>query len=334
MGHWMRCRALASWFEAEDVVLVVGVDEGGRGLESDVRVRLIALDLSEAAERGWWLEQGIEADAIVLDLSYAARLERRDATRELFCSIGGNHLRRIVIDGVDVQTLVGSADWPFDAVVLPYSGAAENKFVPRTLAGAAYFMLPRDWGAAPKRAADKPVRRVLVTMGGSDPHRLTIRALDAAIAVAGRDWSIRVAIGPAFAADLATAIRTKAAVDPRIEPIEAPSSLAPELAVADLAISSTGLTKYELAWAGVPSVQISIDRIHAGLNADFEMEKTAVHLGAQEDVDVMKIALALSALAVDSSSRAAMSRRGQALVDGQGGARVSKAIREMIDARA
>lgn len=333
MGHWARCRALASWFDAEDVLLVVGVNEPGC-VPDDGNVRRIPLDLAEADERGWWREQRIEADAIVFDLSHAARLAHRSAVRELLGDIGGGGARRIAIDGIGVQTLVDNAGWPVDAIILPYAGARESRFAPQTLAGPRYFIVPRGWGSSPARDTDQPVRCLLVTMGGSDPQRLTARALDAIERVAGPDWTIRVVIGPAFASDLTEAIRVRSQSDPRIEPIEAPPSLASEMASADLAIASTGLTKYELAWAGVPSLQISIDRIHADLNADFELEGTAIHLGAADEVDAATIAGALAALASDTPRRAAMGRRGRALVDGNGGARVAQVIRELIDARA
>ena len=171
-------------------------------------------------------------------------------------------------------------------------------------------------------------------MGGSDPQGLTVRVLDAISRVAGPDWTTRVAIGAAFAADLADAIRALTSANPHIELVDAPLSLAKELAWADLAIASTGLTKYELAWAGVPSLQISIDQVHAELNAAFEAERTAIHLGAANRVDAPTIAAALAALAADEAARASMSRRGQAFVDGNGGARVADAIRDLIDARA
>lgn len=333
-GHFARCVALASWLDHEEVGFVVAADaEGRRAVATASNTRCLPLELSEGDEAMWWRRNVVDADAVVFDLSYPARVSRRAATRELMREIGGHDTRRIAIDAFGAQVLVDDDAWPLDAIIIPYAGARVSCAAPPTLAGVAYFILPRDWSTRPARDGGGPVRRLVVTMGGSDPLGLTIRVLEAIAWVAGADWSVRAVIGRAFTSELAEAIRTRAGADPRIEPIEAPASLAPHLAWADLAVAATGLTKYELAWAGVPSVQISINRLHAELNASFAAEDTALHLGAADGVETSTIAAAVVALAADGPRRAAMSRRGQALVDGQGGLRVAHAIRELIDAR-
>lgn len=334
MGHWARCRALASWFDPNDVLFIVAVDAAGATAQFDGDVRCIPYEISEKDECAWWRKQNIEADAILLDVSHAGRIRRRDAVRGLLAEIGGDHASRIVIDGLGVQTLVDGAGWKADAVLLPYAATGKNPYVPRTLSGAEFFVLPRAWGAASARNVDRPVRHILITMGGSDPRQLSSRALEASLRVAGPDWAIHVVVGPAFARDLVDELQKRALTDDRVTLIDAPAGLLEQMLWADLAISSTGLTKYELAWAGLPSVQISIDEVNARLNETFEAKGTAIHLGAADNVDAGAIAVALTDLIADVPARTDMSRRGQALVDGMGGARVAQAIKELIDARA
>jgi spore coat polysaccharide biosynthesis protein SpsF len=330
-GHLSRCRALASWLEDVSVGYVVAADGDGRELAAGCpELTSFSLDLSEGEEVEWWARRKITADAIVFDLSYPRRVARRQATLDLVGMLGGAGARRILIDGIGSQTLVTGGASPVDVVVAPYAGANKLALTTETLAGAKYFPLPRSHCRPPARDPLRPVRRVLVTMGGSDPRGLTLIVLDALKKVHAH-WTIDVVIGPAFTRSLAEAIRARALADERIKVAEAPTTLGAYLAIADLAVTATGLTKYEAAFAGVPCVQISIDRLHAELNSAFAQENTALHVGAAETVTVDMIAAAISELAGDVRRRAEMGQRGRALVDGQGGARIADKIRALID---
>jgi len=333
-GHLARCRALASWFDAENVAYVVGADSHGRRMLTDLpKAHALPLDGSEREERAFWSGETIAADAIVFDLSYRARVEARDATRRLIAATGGGSVRRILIDGIGVDTLVDGGDWPLDMVIVPYAGGFAVNPAIDTLAGAQFFLIAKDAPPPPARDPSRPVRSVLVTMGGSDPYGLTTRVLDA-LGPTPAGWAIRVVIGPAFAPSLAADIRERARVRPEIEIVDKPASLASCLAAADLAIAATGLTKYELAAAGVPSVQISIDARHAEINAGFAAMGTALHLGAAPDVSADLIRGAVLDLARDPDRRAEMSRRGRTLIDGRGGQRIVDKIRTLLDAAA
>lgn len=335
MGHHVRCHALSSWFGGDKISFIAGVDnEGRRALANCDDTFCLPVNFPEPEERDWWRVYGVAVDAVVFDLSYAERVARRDKTLNLMRQLGSAVACRIVIDALGSQALVGSDDASgFDALFIPYAGAQVPHTACPVFVGADYFMVPRSWPSQPNRDVCREVRHILITMGGSDPYGLTLRALDGVMLAAGADWSIRAVIGPAFNRTLADAIRRRAEVDPRITPIEAPPNLVPHLFWADLAVATTGLTKYELAWAGLASVQISIDRLQAALNASFAAEQTAIHLGAAEDVDAVAIAAAIADLTSDAAGRVIMSKRGQALVDGRGGDRAAKVIHDIINAR-
>jgi len=262
MGHFARCAALASWLDDEAIRFVVGADERARpALASRADTISLPQGLTPEKEPAFWREQAVAPDAIVFDLSYPARVTRRAETLALMMQLGEEGTPRIVIDAVGSQTLVED-DAAVDVVVMPYLDVKPVAARPRTLAGADYFLLPKGWPSRPERDGGRAVRRVLITMGGSDPHRLTMRALRAVMQVAQTPWTIRVVIGPAFDRAFASDLRACASADVRIEAVEAPRDLAEQLQWADLGVTTTGLTKYELAWAGLPSVQISIDRLH------------------------------------------------------------------------
>jgi spore coat polysaccharide biosynthesis predicted glycosyltransferase SpsG len=331
-GHWARCSALASWLMDFDVDYVVAADaEGQWTVAGRERVTCLPLDQNDDVEMAWWRGAGHAADAVIFDFSYPARVASRDATRMLVSNIGGTNCRRILIDGIGSQTLVENDDWPLDAVVVPYVGAHTKMAYPTVMLGTEFFILPSDLGPPPRRSAAGPVHRVLVTMGGSDPRGLTLRVLDAFARMPTMDLRIDVVVGPAFAVSLAETIRARASSDARVRIIDAPASLAKYLTEADLAVTATGLTKYEVAWAGVPAVQISTDRLNAEVNRSFEREGVALHLGAADEVDAASIAKAISNLAADTTRRDQMTRRGQTLVDGRGGERIAQYLRTLLD---
>jgi UDP-2,4-diacetamido-2,4,6-trideoxy-beta-L-altropyranose hydrolase len=93
-----------------------------------------------------------------------------------------------------------------------------------------------------------------------------------------------------------------------------------------LAITNSGLTKYELAIMGLPAIVISNNGEHADLMADFAIYGTLVHLGNNEEVMEENILCAVTALMKDEIKREKMSNAGRQLVDGKGIKRIFNCI--------
>src|SRR3546814_10324367 len=72
----------------------------------------------------------------------------------------------------------------------------------------------------------------------------------------------------------------------------------------DLAISATGLTKYELAATGTPAILLSHDRAHAENNLAFAELGAAVDLGEIALLSDITIAETVRALLQDAARRA------------------------------
>ena len=98
----------------------------------------------------------------------------------------------------------------------------------------------------------------------------------------------------------------------------------------DLAITGGGLTKYETAVTGTPSVIISQVAHQAELAKEFEREGTALHLGLGSKVGEEDIAQAVERLLRDDALRAEMSKRGKRLVDGKGIERIISEIPQEV----
>jgi len=333
MGHLERCQAIASWLDREDVCIVVAADDAGKqALAGRPGIEFVPDGLGVDGEIAWWRSRARKPDCVLFDISHPARTIDAAATLRLVGGIGRDGAR-IGIDGFGQQALYAD-DAPIDAVVAPYVGTKADGFRRvRVLAGAAYFVVPRHWKRRDQRSPADPVRRILVTMGGSDPSRLTKEAVVALKSVADSAWIIRVVIGPAFAESAVRDILAATEGDARFDVGRAADGIVSLLQDCDLAVASTGLTKYELAWAGTPSVQISHSDEAAAVSGPFALSGTAIHLGSISGVRPTDIARAVVSLAADLDLRRQMSARGLALVDGLGGARLADELRETASAR-
>ncbi|HYK80330.1 MAG TPA: hypothetical protein VEU95_11910, partial [Micropepsaceae bacterium] len=162
--------------------------------------------------------------------------------------------------------------------------------------------------------AQMPVQ-VLVTMGASDPRDFTRLALKAAMRMT-MPARLRFIIGPNFVnpRGLADEIETAG-----FEAIGNVADLAAEFARADLALISFGVTAYEMAALGVPSLYLA-------LSEDHERSASAFCQAGMGDIvapDVDGIASALGRLIEDRDRRRAMSEAGRTMIDGQGAARIA-----------
>lgn len=160
-----------------------------------------------------------------------------------------------------------------------------------------------------------PPERALVTFGGSDVNNVTpdvIRAFD------GFDLSVDVIIGPGFENEdeIKTAVQE---TDAEFDCLRDPDNLPRRMFEADLAVSATGSTVYELLVTGTPTIgmpQAANQRLIA--NA---LEGTI--LTCRRDGEITdNICLLVHDLASKTAMRKTMRETGRNMVDGDGTRRV------------
>ena len=175
--------------------------------------------------------------------------------------------------------------------------------------------------AATRPRSFSPRPTLLVTMGGSDPTGMTLRA---ARALAGLDplFRARFVIGPGFEKREKTA-QTIVALKSNFETIEGADSLTTEYASADLALAAFGVTAYELAAFGVPALYLCATPAHALSASAFELAGMGVSLGLAEQASGDVVAKAVWALLGDAERRREMRSAGLMTVDGNASARIA-----------
>lgn len=323
LGHLRRCLALAEALRRAGATAVfLCADDpaaratlAGAGFESVWLAHEVAVndDLSATlAHLGSLRPALVMVDSYAADDGYLAALR------------GGAPLVGCFDD-------LGRGGSPVDVVINGLPDAASHGYRAAVrLLGPRYLILGPEYWEPPPRTAAGTVREALVTMGGIDHYDLSsrlIRLFDETLSEA----RLHVVIGPYY--KNRTAIR-KAAAAARLAVAlhEAPPSLRPLMAEADLAVSAGGFTLYELAAMGVPTVGVALwDNQRANVEAlGARGTLVPLHYAEGPGFDVA-LRVAVTALAADRERRRSLAANGPRFIDGQGAPRVARAILQSIN---
>lgn len=327
-GHVMRCLALAqTWQEVGGQVTFLSAIAPGATRERLASENVGVVDLSAEPGGG---EDAVET--IVL----AGRLNASWVVTDGY-HIGADHQRAVKDAGLSLLCVddYGHAGcYCCDLVVNQNVYATESFYLrheshTRLLLGLRYALLRREFRAWGQRRRETPqtARRILVTLGGGDPENVTLKVIHAiqqaglaaleAVVIAGgtsrRDEQLRAAV-----ADSRAPIRLERSV----------TNMPELMAWADMAVSGGGGTCSEMAYMGLPNLVLILAE-NQRINAEtFAAKGAAVCLGEGGEVSPARLAHELAQLADSPARRRAMSRKGQELVDANGGKRVVGAMGE------
>lgn len=196
----------------------------------------------------------------------------------------------------------------------------------RTLIGPRYTLLHPAYAEQRRnlRSPSRPVRRVLVFFGGTDPQNLTGLVLQALAAPELADLAVDCVVGATnpHRAQLARQAAARSCIrlyDPR-------PHLADLMAAADLAIGAGGTTTWERCCLGLPSLVVSIADNQRPACAALAAGTFIHYLGHRDSVSIETVRQAARQLIQDSARRQQFAAAGMALVDGLGTARVLRAM--------
>lgn len=332
LGHVVRCLALANSVERR------GGTAGFvcRRLDG-VAAEFLRLRSAAVSE----LPNGIEEEEDARRTLAIARAGRADVVLVDHYGLGPSWWRSVraelpvaVVDDVGRSGLTDGVA----LVVNQNAGAEEGWYdgVPRILCGLRFALLRGEFfehrkkleerraeGTAAHRAAAGGTKRLVVTLGGSDPNDVTSQVLRALRDVP-RDVAIDVILGPGFR-HLGSVLR-RAELDSRIWLYEQPSDLPELMARADLAVTGGGSTLYECAYLGLPALAIQTADNQAGTCRAMAAAGAVRCLGPWDAVEDEEIGREADLLLGDEGRCEQMAVSGMALVDGHGARRVAEAL--------
>ena len=327
-GHVMRCLALSkawqqsgggvSWLTAESIPAI----EDRLCRESFALNKTAAIPGSnEDAEQTIAQARLAHADWVVVDgyrfwPDYIGRL-KSSGIRVLFLDDDG----RFAFYPSDIVL-----NQNISAKAVMYERRAPDT---RLLLGSEYVLLrPEFLGERSGREHPKIARKILVTMGGSDPGNITHQVLSV-FALLGCDFQAKVVVGGGnsrFEELLAFTHKLGA----HVELLPSQDNMAPLMRWADLAISGAGGTCWELAYTGLPAIVIALSNDQQGIAQGLADRGISINLGWHANLSQDQIINVLEDLLRNLKLRTAMGERGQALIDGRGATRVVQFLQNSL----
>jgi spore coat polysaccharide biosynthesis predicted glycosyltransferase SpsG len=172
---------------------------------------------------------------------------------------------------------------------------------------------------------------VLVTMGGSDPAGLTIKAAKALDSLE-EDFDTIIVVGGAFCHDRALEKILNQARR-RFEVLRNVSNMAGVMAGADLAVASFCVTAYELATVGVPGIYLCLTEDHAESASAFTEAGVGDVLGIHTNVANGFLGERTRLLLKNTEARRKMASLCRQVSDGRGAQRIAQMVAEKAFSR-
>lgn len=324
-GHVMRCLALAQAWQDGGGKAVFATSQVIPAIESKIlaencEVIHVSGEIGSQADCKYTQELGrhYSAEWIVLD-GYCFDSNYRKSMKEA-------GFKLLVIDDLGV-----SGDYS-DIILNQNLHAKQSMYPDRNrdtvcLLGPRFALLRREFAKAEfeGRHARGMATRVLVMMGGTDPHNVSKEVVQAVAALSINSLRVKVVVGPGNRHT--DALRRLCSTKSEIQVIVNPSSVAELMKWADLAISAAGSTIWELCWFGVPSVLVSTADNQAGGAEELSRRGLAIYPGRYQDISWPTLAQVVRDLLLSAERRESMSEAASALVDGQGAERAVNALR-------
>lgn len=201
----------------------------------------------------------------------------------------------------------------------------------RLLLGTKYVLLRREfwpWRNY-KREVPEVAKKVLVTMGGSDPDNVTLKVIKALAQIDIPDLEAVVVVGPSNP-HRETLHRAAESSPLPISLVENAANMPELMAWADIAISAGGTTVWELLFLGVPTLTLPI------ANNQREITRVLNEWGFVEGLNWCQDVIGLEVdcliykrlhhIILDNDIRTLLSLRGRQLVDGCGVLRVANVL--------
>lgn len=330
-GHLVRCLTLANRFKS-------------RGEESIFLCQHLDGEMTSQVESA-----GFEVLHIDSNKADQKSLESRDAFETLRL-LGKRSASRIVVDHYDLSLEWEESVTPHvDSVVviddltdrqhrcdlllnqnLVHSNDLSNsrKFTgaSRTLLGPKFALLQPEYALfrTARPTGSSRVGSISVFMGGSDPDNVTELVVRSLVGMELVDVNVDVVVGnvnPNHAR-----LRSMFENQPSINFHTNLSSLAPLLAMSDIAIGAGGTSNWERMCIGVPPIVIDIADNQRQICVDLAKAGLIEHIGSSDSISTADIQDAVQRFLTQSGLRRQYSLQGQITVDGLGADRVTEAL--------
>lgn len=308
LGHLMRMVALAQAFKRRKIESIFVMRDYGVKFKKIVQSQLYKVELipanlsfSKDANLTLSLAEKYRANLVVTDLSHQRVLTNLKGYQKYIETLKKSAKFLVAVDGLGPDSVAQKVKLPFDIIIVPYFGAnkASYKIGPKTklLLGPKYFILREKFvkqiKKGPKRKIKKIAKNILLD---KNLNKLTLPGLNYKTAVNLDD-----------------------------------KALIKLILWADLAVLSSGLTRYEAAALGLPCLILARNKAHDQIMRQYLKSGTCLYLGKENKVKKKEVVKKIKEVLGDNNLREKMSLRAKKLIDGRGGERVVRGICRLLN---
>jgi UDP-2,4-diacetamido-2,4,6-trideoxy-beta-L-altropyranose hydrolase len=321
----MRCLALAQALQDSGGTVVFAMAESTPAI--DARLRSEAMEIVE-------IEASPNSAQDARDVAALAR--ERDAAWVVVDGyrFDSEYQRAVKNAGMKllfVDDLGQCGHYSADLVLNQNVHAGKNMYTrreayTRLLLGPRFAMLRREFRVWAKWQRDLAPngRKVLVTMGGSDPDNVTALVLGALRDLQIDGLEIVAVVGGS--SPHGDSLKRFASQSPPIRFLNDAPNMPDLMAWADIAVSAAGSTCAEMSLLGLPALLIDLAENQTPVAQELGRKQIAIHLGSSKEVTAAEIAGKVQLLLLSKELRTSLSQRSRELVDGDGAERVMTAI--------
>jgi spore coat polysaccharide biosynthesis predicted glycosyltransferase SpsG len=304
-GHLSRCLHVASWLKREGEEVVFHIVNGGK-------------EQNLLKPSGFKTIKDKELHSLIPQALVIDRLPYEESIAQTFKEKG---TKVIIFDAF-------SSGWEIaDVAVNALPHPPYTRKPPTTMLlfeGPSYMPIGEEFKEArkTKRLIKRIAKTVLVSCGGSDPYGVSLKLAEV-LSETELSLDIIFIIGKMYNEKK----RLKRVVFKKgWKIIENPSSLLPFMLKADFALLTFGLTVYEAACCGLPSLLFPPTKEHLLCAEIFSSYGASINMGLVRDLSPSMIKEKIEKVCKDYNLRLRMSQKAMNIVDGNGARRVAEII--------
>jgi len=319
LGHLKRSIALAQALEKKKIDSIFVTRNYQSKIKKliqsdDYKVELIPSRATffQDADLTLSLAQKHKANLIFTDLSNANVLSNLRSYGQYIKALKRAGKLLVSIDGFGSECIASRLRLPFDIIIVPYFGAEKQSYKvgkeTKLLLGTDYFILRQEFikNGREKRKIKKRGENILISLSIAVSPNLISQIKKALSKVGDPCLNYQIAFG---------------LKDNRFVKL---------MQWADLAVLSSGLTKYEAAALGLPCIVIAHNKTHDIIMKQYAKSQTCLYLGEEKKLKQDDIIEEIKKILASDSLRKKMSLHGKKLVDGRGGERITRQIMRLM----
>lgn len=326
-GHFFRCNAIAEFLRNRSIQTVFffpSRDLMGFAEKVGVTYRFLPglfSDVEQAIDSVMIQLEEIQCDRVLVD-SHRASMNLLSRVNNRYPTI---YIDDLLSYPYPVDVLINSH---IDITEQDYGAlyAGKSSALPKLMVGGAYFPMK-------SRMTNKTAGRginVSFFAGGADPDHVTIRMLNYLMEQHhSLHYNLHIVVG--MMNNDYPAIEKICSHLPGIQLHFGLTDLSNIYRQSDLAISAAGITLYELAYYGVPSVAYSMvdNQVHTA--EAFDKAGISINIGVSKQLQVFpQMFAAVDKLISDQELRKKMSEDAKMVIDGYGAVRIADCIRQAV----